>query len=177
MKEIAIRENHLYQKVFRRGKRAGGRLVSVCVLRDLSANRLRRANPRKQAVNRIGLSVPKRESGAIGRNRVKRIIREGLRQVTRERPLRTGFLIVIAARPGIEKRKSTEIAAELRYLFRKLDMFRPSRMHLRTARTAVSHETRLYGADPFLSARAVCTQALPYLPLYPYLLRIRLRGV
>ena len=75
MKEIAIRENHLYQKVFRRGKRAGGRLVSVCVLRDLSANRLRRANPRKQAVNRIGLSVPKRESGAIGRNRVKRIIR------------------------------------------------------------------------------------------------------
>ena len=36
-----------------------------------------------------------------------------------------GFLIVIAARPGIEKRKSTEIAAELRYLFRKLDMFRP----------------------------------------------------
>ena len=101
MKEIAIRENHLYQKVFRRGKRAGGRLVSVCVLRDLSANRLRRAN------------------------RVKRIIREGLRQVTRERPLRTGFLIVIAARPGIEKRKSTEIAAELRYLFRKLDMFRP----------------------------------------------------
>ena len=125
MKEIAIRENHLYQKVFRRGKRAGGRLVSVCVLRDVSANRLRRANPREQAVNRIGLSVPKRESGAIGRNRVKRIIREGLRQVTRERPLRTGFLIVIAARPGIEKRKSTEIAAELRYLFRKLDMFRP----------------------------------------------------
>lgn len=125
MKEIAIRENHLYQKVFHRGKRAGGRLVSVVVLRDLAAGRLRRAHPRKLTVNRIGLSVPKRESGAIGRNRVKRIIREGLRQVTREHPLKTGFLIVITSRPGIEKRKSTEIAAELNYLFRKLDMFRP----------------------------------------------------
>jgi ribonuclease P protein component len=124
MKEIAIRENHLYQKVFSRGRRAGGRLVSVCVLKDLAANRLRRANPQKQTVNRIGLSVPKRESGAVGRNRVKRIIREGLRQVSREQQLKTGFLIVIAARPGIEKRKSTEVAAELRYLFRRLDMFR-----------------------------------------------------
>ena len=125
MKEIAIRENHLYQKVFHRGKRAGGRLVSVVVLKDLAAGRLRRAHPRKLTVNRIGLSVPKRESGAIGRNRIKRIIREGLRQVTREHPLKTGFLIVITSRPGIEKRKSTEIAAELNYLFRKLDMFRP----------------------------------------------------
>lgn len=124
MKEIAIRENHLYQKAFSRGRRAGGRLVSVCILKDLAANRLRRANPQKQTVNRIGLSVPKRESGAVGRNRVKRIIREGLRQVSREQQLKTGFLIVIAARPGIEKRKSTEVAAELRYLFRRLDMFR-----------------------------------------------------
>lgn len=126
MKEIAIQENHLYQKVFHRGRRAGGHYVTVWVLKDLAANRLRRAHPQKKTVNRIGLSVPKRETGAIGRNRVKRIIREGLRQVVGETPIKTGFLIVITARPGIESTKSTAIAADLRYIFRKLDMYKPT---------------------------------------------------
>lgn len=125
MKETAIKENHLYQKTFKRGKRWSGRYVTVWVLKDLNARRLKKANPAKQYINRIGLSVPKRESGAIGRNRVKRIIREGLRAVVREGILKTGFLIVITAKPGIEQRKSHEIEADLRYIFRKLDMLRP----------------------------------------------------
>ena len=176
MKEIAIRENHLYQKVFRRGKRAGedwcrsassGTCPPTACAGLTRASRLSTASgcrfPSGKAAP-SGVTVSSASSGRASAGHARA-------------SARTGFLIVIAARSGIEKRKSTEIAAELRYLFRKLDMFRPSRMHLRTARTAVSHETRLHGADPFLSARAVCTQALPYLPLYPYLLRIRLRGV
>ncbi len=122
MKEIAITENHLYQKTFRRGARWSGKYVTVCVLKDLAAKRLKKANPRKQFINRIGLSVPKREGGAIERNRVKRILREGLRAVEREQPLKKGFLVVISTRPGVEKQKSTDIARDLRYVFRKLDM-------------------------------------------------------
>ncbi len=125
MKETAIRENHLYQKTFQRGRRWSGRYVTVWVLKDLNARRLKKANPAKAYVNRIGLSVPKRESGAIGRNRVKRIIREGLRPLAREGILKTGYLIVISAKPGIERRKSYEIEADLRYIFRKLEMLRP----------------------------------------------------
>ena len=125
MKEIAITENHLYQKTYRRGARWSGKYVTVCVLKDLSAKRLKKANPQKQFVNRIGLSVPKREGGAVERNRVKRILREGLRAVEREHPLKKGFLVVISTRPGVEKQKSTVIAKELRYVFRKLDMLAP----------------------------------------------------
>ncbi len=125
MKGIAITENHLYRKTFQRGLHRGGRYVSVWILKDLAARRLRKANPQKEYVNRIGLSVPKRESGAIGRNRTKRIIREGLRTVLRETPLKGGYLIVITARPGIEKVKSHAIAADLRYIFGKLDMYKP----------------------------------------------------
>lgn len=125
MKEMAITENHLYQKTFRRGERRSGQYVTVCVLKDLAAKRLRKANPQKQFVNRIGLSVPKREGGAIERNRVKRILREGLRAVERERPLKKGYLVVISTRPGVERQKSTEIARDLRNVFRKLDMFAP----------------------------------------------------
>ena len=126
VKPYAIKENHLYRKAFSRGKRYSGRYVTVCVLKDLAAAKLKRANPQGEFINRIGLSVPKREGGAIERNRVKRIIRAGLFEVERRHPLRRGFLIVIASRPGIEKQKSTAIASELRYIFKKLDMLDPT---------------------------------------------------
>ena len=116
----------MYRKAFSRGKRYSGRYVTVCVLKDLAAGRLKRANPQRELINRIGLSVPKREGGAIERNRVKRIIRAGLFEVERRHPLRRGFLIVIASRAGIEKQKSTAIASELRYIFKKLDMLAPA---------------------------------------------------
>ena len=125
MKPYAIKENHLYRKTFQRGKRWSGRLVTVCVLKDLAAKRLKKANPQKQDINRIGLSVPKREGGAIERNRVKRIIRAGLQGVERRYNLRRGYLIVIAARPGIEREKSPAVESELRYIFKKLDMIEP----------------------------------------------------
>ncbi len=123
MKPVAIKENHLYRKTFQKGKRYTGRYVSVYVLKDLAAKRLKNAHPQKQYINRIGLSVPKREGGAVERNRVKRIIRAGLQGVERKHPLRRGFLIVIAARPGIERQKSPAIESELRYIFKKLEMF------------------------------------------------------
>ena len=125
MKPIAIKENHLYKKTFQRGKRWSGRFVTVCVLKDLAAKRLKKANPLKQYVNRIGLSVPKREGGAIERNRVKRIIRAGLQGVERKYSIRRGYLIVIAARPGIERQKSPAIESELKYILKKLDMVEP----------------------------------------------------
>ena len=125
MKPYAIKENHLYKKTFQRGKRWSGKFVAVYVLKDLAAKKLRRAHPQKQYINRIGLSVPKREGGAIERNRVKRIIRAGLQGVERRYTLRRGYLIVIAARPGIERQKSPAIESELRYIFKKLEMIEP----------------------------------------------------
>ena len=122
MKPYAIKENHLYKKTFQRGKHWSGKYVSVYVLKDLAARKLKKANPQKQYINRIGLSVPKREGGAIERNRVKRIIRAGLQGVERRFAIRRGYLIVIAARPGIERQKSPVIESELKYILKKLDM-------------------------------------------------------
>ena len=125
MKPYAIKENHLYKKTFQRGKRWSGKFVSVYVLKDLAAKKLKKANPQKQYINRIGLSVPKREGGAVERNRVKRIIRAGLQGVEKRYSLRRGYLIVIAARPGIERQKSPVIESELKYILKKLDMLEP----------------------------------------------------
>lgn len=120
MKNIAIRENHLYGKAYRSGKRFVGRYVAVYVLRDLAAGRLRRENPQKQFVNRLGISVSKKVGGAVARNRAKRIIRAAYDSVRTD--LKTGFLIVISARGAIVGKKSTDVERELRTAARKLEL-------------------------------------------------------
>lgn len=123
MKFTAITEHHLYDKTFQRGARFVGRFVSVHVLRDYTAKKRMLAHPMKIYTNRIGLSVTKKIGGAVQRNRAKRIIRAALRGVEATSPLKTGYLVVISARPTIAGKTSTEIEKELRYCFHKLDMF------------------------------------------------------
>lgn len=122
MKYPAIKEHHLYNKTYRTGKHFFGRLVCVYVLKDLHAKRLCMEHPQKIYVNRLGLSVTKKVGGAVARSRAKRIIRAGYSCVQKD--LKTGFLIVISARPEIIGQKSTSVAKELRYAFSKLDMFK-----------------------------------------------------
>ena len=121
MKEIAIKENHLYNKAYTRGKRFVGKYVAVYVLRDLAAKRLKAANPSGEYVNRVGLSVSKKIGGAVTRNRSKRIIREAYRRYKPE--LRCGNLIVISARAAIVGKKTADIEEELKRAFEFLGMF------------------------------------------------------
>ncbi|MCQ2431366.1 MAG: ribonuclease P protein component [Clostridia bacterium] len=122
MKYVAIGENHLYQKAYTRGAKAGARTVVVYCLRDYAAARLQKANPEKKKLNRIGLTVTKKIGGAVTRSRVKRILREGYRQVEKNTPIKKGFLIVLVARDAAVKAKSQDIAADLAYAMRKLGM-------------------------------------------------------
>ena len=121
MKNIAIREHHLYNKAFSKGKRFVGKYIAVYVLRDLSAERLRREHPQKIYVNRLGLSVSKKLGGAVSRNRAKRLMRAGYDAVKSE--LRTGNLIVISPRVSILSAKSTDVANELAEGFAQLGLY------------------------------------------------------
>jgi ribonuclease P protein component len=124
MKFKAIRENHLYQKAYHKGDRFVGKLVAVFVLRDHAARRLMLAHPQRKYVNRIGLAVTKKTGGAVARNRAKRVIRAGWQAVEREGRIRTGYLVVLSARPGIVDAKSQDVERELRYALNKLNMLR-----------------------------------------------------
>ena len=123
MKFKAICENHLYSKAYSKGKRAVTSALAVYILPDYAAKRLAKAHPEHLVVNRIGLTTTKALGGAVVRTRCRRILREGLRALIKERPLKTGFLIVIAARRAAVPLKSTEIKEQLRYALGKLDMF------------------------------------------------------
>jgi ribonuclease P protein component len=124
MKFRAICENHLYSKAYSKGKRAVTSALAVYVLPDYAARRLAKAHPQKKTVNRIGLTTSTKLGGAVVRSRCRRIMREGLRSLERERPLKVGFLIVIAARSAATKLKSSDIKCQLELAFEKLGMYK-----------------------------------------------------
>ena len=122
MKHLSLTENHLFGKAYSGGKRSAGKYAVVYALRDKAAKRLMVANPEKQYLNRVGLSVSKRVGGAVVRSRVRRILREGFRAVEEGYEIKTGYIIVIAARGAAVEAKSTDIARELLFALRRLDL-------------------------------------------------------
>jgi ribonuclease P protein component len=123
MKFRAICENHLYSKAYSKGKRAVTQALAVYVLPDYAARRLAKAHPQKKTVNRIGLTTSTKLGTAVVRSRCRRIMREGLRAVEKEKNLKKGFLIVIAARSAAVRLKSNDIKAQLDVAFDQLGMF------------------------------------------------------
>ena len=123
MKFRAIKENHLYSKAYSKGKRAVTSALAVYILPDYAAKRLAKAHPEKKVVNRIGFTSSTKLGGAVTRNRCRRIMREALRAIEREKTLKVGFLIVIAARSASVGQKSTEIQRQLDVALKKLGMY------------------------------------------------------
>ena len=122
MKNVAIKENHLYNKAYRRGKKSIGKYTALYVLRDLKAHRVMIENPEKKYLNRLGIAVSKKLGNAVTRNRAKRVIRESYRAI--EKDLSVGYLVVISARHDICSAKSTDVESELRVAFERLSMYR-----------------------------------------------------
>ncbi|MBO5440431.1 MAG: ribonuclease P protein component [Clostridia bacterium] len=122
MKHIAIGENHLYSKAYNKGAKFVGRGVIVYVLKDLKARLLQKSHPEKQMINRIGLTVSKKLGHAVVRSRVKRILREGLRQTEKTHNIKKGYLIVLVARQSCIDLKSTDIAKDIEKAFYKLNL-------------------------------------------------------
>ncbi len=120
MKLFPIRENHLYSKAYNKGKKFVGKTVIVYLLPDYASKKLSLANPKKEKINRIGITVTKKLGSAVIRNRAKRIIRAAYREADRKSPIRRGFLIVIVARGSIVTAKMQDVEKDFIKAFNKL---------------------------------------------------------
>ncbi len=124
MKIYSLKENHLFSKAYKNGKKAGGKYVCVYLLPDYHAARLQRANPQKSRINRIGLTAAKKLGGAVVRNRTKRMMREAYYRLLKTYEIQTGKIIVIAARSAAVNVRTPDIYNELEEAFFTLGLIR-----------------------------------------------------
>lgn len=122
----SLKQNHLFRRLYQRGKSAAGRFVVVyCRKNGLDYNRL-------------GLTVGTKVGHAVVRNRIRRRIREAYR-LSEQRYLR-GYDIVVVARGRAADASYQEIAICLLAMSQKLGLIRRE----------TDHETAPAVADPVL---------------------------
>jgi ribonuclease P protein component len=114
MKNTPIKENHLYQKAYAKGKSAPGKYVAVYTLPDRQNHRYVKADPCHRPLNRLGLTTGKKIGGAVVRSRARRLMREAYRLIEDEGLLLHGNLIVIAARAKIADASMQDVKKDLR---------------------------------------------------------------
>lgn len=108
---IKIKNNREFQNIYRKGRYAVSRALAVYVL------------PNRLQINRIGITASKKYGKSVKRNRIRRLIRESYQAI--QDNLKVGYDFVIVARKTDENNIPDfhKIYRELKYLFKRLDLF------------------------------------------------------
>lgn len=122
MKIFSLKENHLFSKTYSLGKKVVQKKIVVYILPDKNAYLVKKKNPLKEKLNRVGITASKKIGGAVERNRAKRIIREAYRRLEKENDLKKGLLVVISARSAALYSKTDDIYRELLDAALRLDL-------------------------------------------------------
>ncbi|OGO88350.1 MAG: ribonuclease P protein component [Clostridiales bacterium GWF2_36_10] len=108
-KVTSLKENHLFQKVYKKGKSYTSSTLAIYVLRNYN---------RKSTL--VGITVLKNRGKAVIRNRIRRKIKEAYRILNPF--IKEGFLIVIVARKACEEAHFTVIQDEMYALLKKASL-------------------------------------------------------
>ncbi|MBU9722299.1 MULTISPECIES: ribonuclease P protein component [Bacillaceae] len=104
-KENRLKKNEEFQVVFQRGSSVANRQFVVYKLKKTDQKNIR-----------IGLSVSKKLGNAVIRNRIKRLLREGLRELIPS--LNGSYDVVLIARKPVTEMDMLSINKSLKHVFK-----------------------------------------------------------
>ena len=100
MKSVALRFNFEFNRVYRYGKFATGRYLSVHVLKRREGTKQSgyKVDP---VLKRTGFCANKKDLGAVGRNHARRLMRESYRHLEDRLPEGYDYVFTLKAKSGI----------------------------------------------------------------------------
>ncbi|MDD4124616.1 MAG: ribonuclease P protein component [Eubacteriales bacterium] len=101
-----IRENHIFSRLYSKGKSYSGRCVVLYCQKNYGGK-----------VTKVGITVSKSRGNAVVRNRIKRRIKESLRLLYPF--MKEGYFIVVVARQASVSAAYCELADELYDLLKR----------------------------------------------------------
>ena len=121
MKALPLRFNYEFSRVYRRAAFATGRYITVHVFRRPKG--LKHNNTRiPEDILRVGFCASKKQMGAVGRNKARRLMREAYRHL--EPRIREGNDIVITLKSVDELPSYALISAEMEVLMSRLKVLK-----------------------------------------------------
>ena len=121
MKALPLRFNYEFSRVYRRAAFATGRYMTVHVFRRPKG--LKHNNTRiPEDILRVGFCASKKQMGAVGRNKARRLMREAYRHL--EPRIREGNDIVITLKSVDELPSYAEICREMEVLLSRLKVLK-----------------------------------------------------
>lgn len=113
MNSVPLRFNYEFSRVYRRGRFATGKYLTVhCFKRQKGLKHNMTLIPSEQT--RVGFCANKKQLGAVGRNRARRLMRESYRRL--EPRIKSGNDIIFTLRSLEELPSYSEIAHEMNVL-------------------------------------------------------------
>ena len=119
MKSVALRFNFEFNRVYRYGKFATGRYLSVHVLKRREGT-TQSGYKVDRTLRRTGFCANKKDLGAVGRNRARRLMRESYRQLEDRLPEGYDYVFTLKSKGGIPQYR--DLSTDMGKCLTRLDL-------------------------------------------------------
>ena len=106
---VPLKKNYEFSRVYKKGSFFVGKFMVLYIIKN------------RRQINRLGLTTSKKVGKAVKRNRLRRLLRESYRVY--EEFIENGYDIVFVARSTEDLPDFNTVKKEMKFLFKKLDIF------------------------------------------------------